>query len=884
MKIRHDCPHCGDALHSEVAQRGQTSNCHSCTGEVAVPDWEFGPRYIVGGYLIQRQLDRGGQSQVYLAVHPDMEQPVALKVLAEHCAIDERQVKRFEREIRAQAGIRHPNLVPLYKAGKDDGLHWFSMPFVDGANLATVLKTNGALPEKFALLVAAKAALGLRAAWDAKKLVHRDVKPANLMLDKAGEVKVLDLGLCIVPGDTGLTSLGLAPGTPAYMSPEQRNHESALDFRCDIYALGRTLYHLLTNHRPVPGADTADLATRTPELQTQTLGLVERMTETDPAARHESWEHLLTALMDCLRGAFGADETFVDHSLVETMRLPPALLRKTPWHHKSWVKRAGIALVGLLALALLWAGVRNLPAVKRSKHVVDLGGGVEMQLVKFSDRYERADGTEVKLPGRFWIAKTEVTQVQFTRVLGVNPSRVAGVERETHPVENVTWSEALAFCDALNERDTNRPLGYEYRLPLEFEWERAARGDADDPGGHHRDATGFGPTLALNHANIAVRGDDLNHTTAVASYPSTGKGLFDLHGNVAEWCLDGGSALEDIDWRDPIGGSSGLRAVRGGSFEQYAEDCFTEARAAQFADASNETLGFRLVLGPRIDPDRLTEPAAQTVFSAPDLRDMLDQPAQLSQITVDIGQGEAITFAPIQPGLTLATSNRVPVVVSRPFWIGVTELTQGQYRRFSEKPASEFRDAMRPVEMATWAEAKAYCTELNHQLGGQLPNDYVFRLPTEAEWLHACLAGSETRFWCDGNHGCLFGREIYRRPGSPLRSSRVRSRRANPNGLFDMHGNVAEWCLDDWQEHWPDGAGDPELAPPEGADAGVVEPVIDPFSAAGLDQRRVARGGSWSAFDVDCRADMRHPRAPGKRESYIGFRVVLGPEMRDAGR
>lgn len=882
MKIRHKCPHCGDVIHSETSLRGQTSNCRSCTGEVAVPDWEFGPRYIVGGYLIQEHLDRGGQSQVYLAVHPDMDQPVALKVLSEHCAIDDRQIKRFEREVRAQAGIRHPNLVPLYKAGVDDGLHWFSMPFVDGANLAKVLKTNGALPEKFALLVAAKAALGLRAAWDAKQLVHRDVKPANLMLDKAGEVNVLDLGLCLVAGEVDLTRPGLAPGTPAYMAPEQHDPQAKLDFRCDIYALGRTLYHLLTDQRPVPGSTVSDLGTRVPELQTQTLDLVARMTEPEPAARHESWEHLLTALMDCLRGAFGADETFVDHSLVETMRLPPALLRKRSWHQKPRVRRVGIALAGLFALALLWAGVRNLPAVKGGKHIVDLGGGVEMQLVKFSDRYERADGTEVKLPGRFWIAKTEVTQVQFERVIGVNPSRVAGVERKTHPVENVTWSEALAFCDALNERDTNRPRGYEYRLPLEFEWERAARGDADDPDGHHRDATGFGPTLALEQANIAVRGDDLNHTTAVASYPPTGKGLFDMHGNVAEWCLDGPPPLDDISWRYPVGGQSVLRAVRGGSFEQYAEDCFTEARAAQFPDASNETLGFRLVLGPKIDPARLKAPPAKTAFIAPDLRDILDRPEQLQQVNVDIGRGESITLAPIQPGTTLATSNRVPVVVSRPFWMGVTELTQGQYRRFSEKPASEFRDAMRPVEMATWAEAKAYCAELNEQFGGLLPDDYAFRLPTEAEWLHACLDGAETRFWCGENHGCLFGNEIYRRSGSPLRSSRVRSRRANTNGLFDMHGNVAEWCLGDWQEHWPAGFGDPALTKPEGADG--FEPVTDPFSAAGLDERRVARGGSWSAFDKDCRADMRHPRAPGNREPYIGFRVVLGPEMRDAGR
>jgi len=878
MKIRHPCPHCGKAITSESSKRGQSSNCQSCTGIVEVPDWEFGPRYVLGGYLIERHLDRGGQSQVYLAKHPDMDQHVALKVLSEHCAFDPRQIQRFEREVRAQAGIRHPNLIPLYKAGVDDGLHWFSMPYVDGANLVNVLKTNGALPEKFSLLVAAQA----------KQLVHRDVKPANLMIDRTGEVKVLDLGLCLVPGEFDLTRPGLAPGTPAYMSPEQHDPEATLDCRCDIYALGRTLYHLLTNHRPAPGSDLSDLATRAPGLQPQTLQLVRRMTEAEPAARHESWQHLITALMDCLRGAVGADETFVDHSLVETMRLPPALLRKTPWHRRRKVRRTGLALGGLLALALLALGMRNLPAVKGSKHVVDLGGGVEMQLVKFSDRYQRSDGTRVELPGPFWIAKTEVTQIQFGRLLRVNPSRIAGSERETHPVANVTWSEAVAFCDALNKRDRDRPRGYEYRLPLEFEWERAARGSRHDP--HHRDVSGFGPTIDLKQANIAIRGDDLNHTTAVASYTSTSQGLFDLHGNVSEWCMDAFGPLDDIDWTNPRGRQGdhdSSRVLRGGSFEQYAEDAFSEARSAQFPDVSNVTIGFRIVLAPAIDQSGATAPIQSVVEVVTDLSDILEPENRGQQVPVNLGQGETLTLAPITPGTVLATSNRVPVQVSRPYWMGVTELTQGQYRRFAQRPVSEFRDSMRPVEMVTWAEAKSYCDELNAHFGGQLPDEYLFRLPTEAEWLHACQAGSTNRFWCGDDHGCLFGKEIFRLDGSPLRSSRVRSRRANPNGLFDMHGNVAEWCLDDWQEHWPAGFGDPALRKKKtapGENPPVLEPVVDPFNGAGTETRRVARGGSWNGHDVDCRADFQHPRPPGKRDSYIGFRVVLGPVIRDAGR
>jgi formylglycine-generating enzyme required for sulfatase activity len=206
-----------------------------------------------------------------------------------------------------------------------------------------------------------------------------------------------------------------------------------------------------------------------------------------------------------------------------------------------------------------------------------------------------------------------------------------------------------------------------------------------------------------------------------------------------------------------------------------------------------------------------------------------------------------------------------PVTISYPFWMGATEVTQAQYQGLMGTNPSYHLGATRPVEQVTWSNAQAYCAALTAQQAalGNVPPGYQYRLPTEAEWEHGCRAGTTTEFNVGSALFCNQARFWFTTFSPPSECSGwwsgtvpVGSYPANPWGLFDMHGNVWEWCLDSFAPY------------PAGA-------VTDPFVTGGPD--RVVRGGSWKITASGCRSAVRHKDIPGYWVDDFGFRVVLAP-------
>lgn len=214
-------------------------------------------------YLLLRPLGRGGMGQVFQAIHRKMKRVVALKVMRPDLLADDWAVRRFHREIEAVARLSHPNIVMAYDAGDVQDTHFLVMEFVEGVDLAKVLEESGRLPAFQAIDIVRQACLGLQHAHE-QGLIHRDVKPSNLMLTTRGSVlKVLDLGLArINPWNSAcspmtgggpparLTPSGMPVGTPDYLSPEQLLDPAGADIRSDLYSLGCTLYHLLAGRPP----------------------------------------------------------------------------------------------------------------------------------------------------------------------------------------------------------------------------------------------------------------------------------------------------------------------------------------------------------------------------------------------------------------------------------------------------------------------------------------------------------------------------------------------------------------------------------------------------------------------------------------------------------
>jgi serine/threonine protein kinase len=220
---------------------------------------EFG----VGGgrYLLERPLGHGGMASVYLAHDAELDRPVAVKLLAESLAGDTAFRKRFLREARLAARLSHPNVVAVYDAGEaDGGRPYIVMEYVDG----TTLEGQGPLPPAEAVALVVQACHGLAHAH-AAGLVHRDVKPHNLLLRTDGTLKVADFGIARAAEATALTQVGSILGTAAYLAPEQAAGEE-VTATADVYSLGAVLYELLAGRPPCEPATLADLADR-PEIR-----------------------------------------------------------------------------------------------------------------------------------------------------------------------------------------------------------------------------------------------------------------------------------------------------------------------------------------------------------------------------------------------------------------------------------------------------------------------------------------------------------------------------------------------------------------------------------------------------------------------------------------
>src|SRR4051812_32329706 len=201
------------------------------------------------GCRIERVAGRGGMGIVYRATQVPLGRTVALKVVTPERAADETFHARFERETRVAAAIDHPNVIPVYEAGESEGRLYLVMRWVQGGDLQDLIASSGGLPYERAAEMIAQVGAGLDAAH-AAGLVHRDVKPANVLLDRSGHVYLTDFGLTLERStDPRLTRTGEWIGTAEFMAPEQFEGED-VDARTDVYALGCVLHAALTGRPP----------------------------------------------------------------------------------------------------------------------------------------------------------------------------------------------------------------------------------------------------------------------------------------------------------------------------------------------------------------------------------------------------------------------------------------------------------------------------------------------------------------------------------------------------------------------------------------------------------------------------------------------------------
>lgn len=500
----------------------------------------------------------------------------------------------------------------------------------------------------------------------------------------------------------------------------------------------------------------------------------------------------------------------------------------------------------------------------------------------------------------FWLAETPCTQELWQKVMGdENPS---GFVSSGQPVEQVSWENCQEFLDNLN----GRIRGLEVWLPTEAEWEYACRAGTET-------ATWRGDFEELDATlldEIAWYGGDSPNEVAI-KVPNPW-GLYDTLGNVYEWCWDLWGRYKPGVAVDPEGPYEGTRRViRGGSWSTNAEYVRAAHRSGPRPDARGRSMGFRLSRGQghgALEVERAstlsdragreTNPRRQSRRSRAWVERLgwavdggADEYGRWASFEVGgttqrmrwIGPGRFLMGSPEnEPGRFDDEGPRHEVTLTEGFWLGETPCTQALWEVVMGENPSYFKSPGRPVERVSWDDCQWFFKRLNKSLP-----DLGVGLPTEAQWEYACRAGTEvatwlgeleilgernaplldTIAWYGGNSGLHFdlergvdssdwGEKQY--PHTRAGSREVGQKSPNPWGLYDMLGNVWEWCSDYWSEAYYDYSQTDPTGPEKGT-------------------KRVFRGGSWGDLARRVRSAERRERIPGGRYRNLGFRLSRGP-------
>jgi serine/threonine protein kinase len=353
----------------------------------------------IAGFSILHRLGVGGMSEVYLAFQESLHRHVALKVMRADFVGSSDHEQRFLQEARAVASLMHPNIVQVYDVGKFESIHYIAQEYVPGSNLHAYIQRRGALPlaESVSILWQATAALQKAASIG---LVHRDIKPDNLLLTPDGEVKVADFGLARARGQSqNLTAVGVTLGTPLYMSPEQIQGLT-VDSRSDLYSLGATAYHMLSGRPPFAGetalalamqhlqAEPTSLKELRPDLPSSLVKIVHRLLAKSPDERFASAAELNRALREVVDSSLDGhvDQMIpfagliVEHQQVSNLEVTQQLqkltrdgslvsLPKKRIRSLFWKIAASVAAVSLGMFAALFATQKDQLSIQAASTV-----------------------------------------------------------------------------------------------------------------------------------------------------------------------------------------------------------------------------------------------------------------------------------------------------------------------------------------------------------------------------------------------------------------------------------------------------------------------------------------------------------------------------------
>jgi formylglycine-generating enzyme required for sulfatase activity/tRNA A-37 threonylcarbamoyl transferase component Bud32 len=552
-----------------------------------------------GQYKIIDTLGQGGFGITYLAQDHKRKKQVAIKSLnvsflkqryrdkygntdsfGEFLAQEQ---DKFNTEAMVLATFDHPHIVKVYpELFQENGLSCMVMEYVKGKNLEQYLYANGVFSESAGLEIIK--GIGEALSYiHGRNYLHRDIKPANILLRESDNKAILiDFGLAREVNFAELMSLTNAK-TPVFAPPEQFENRSNFTPALDIYALAATLYVIIAVHEP------PFIPLPSPYLNAKIM--LDMKMAIEPPQKYNS--QISQKVNDAILKGMELDYQNRPQSITEWFRFLGIQSQNN--HLKTFTFE--------VVTTNEEGSIINRRNHSANYFVEDLGNGVKLEMVEIpagtfymgspeneKGRYDsESPQHQVTVPS-FFVGKYPLTQAQYQAIMGNNPAYFKGNNR---PVECVSWDDGVAFCEKLSQK-----TGKNYKLPSEAQWEYACRAGTTTPFYFGESIT---PDLVNYNGNYAYaaapKGQYRKQTTDVGTFPPNAFGLYDMHGNVWEWCED--------DWNEnyinaPINGSalisrSKRKLVRGGSWYGNPVHCRSAYRDHNILGLNNYAIGFRVV-------------------------------------------------------------------------------------------------------------------------------------------------------------------------------------------------------------------------------------------------------------------------------------------------
>jgi len=610
------------------------------------PSEQPGSLGTIDHYEILEIRGQGGFGIVFKALDKKLQRIVALKILPPYRATSPLARKRFLREAQAGAAVHNDHVVAIF-AVEDGPLTYLVMEYVDGPSLEEKIEATGPFPLEEILRIGRQTACGLAAAHE-QGLIHRDIKPGNILLENGGErVKITDFGLARAVDDASLSQAGVIQGTPAFMAPEQAAGEQ-VDHRADLFSLGSVLYTLATGQAPfgttsslavlqhVLNDSATPIRRLRPELPTWFEDLVARLHAKKPGGRYQSAQEVADLLAQHLSAVQTQGSAYrprtsprrrLRHWLAAALAVALVIGvvagwriafpdtsssqdRPSPQGQAASEPPAAMAPFDAPQAQLhqeAWAQYLKTP-VEQVNSI-----GLTLRLVPPGGFSVLGEGSHfVRISKPFYAGAHEVTVAQFRKFVDATGYKT---HAECDPKGGKVWNPKARRLDQRPDihwrspgfpqteqhpvacmtwkdaaafcRWLTRHERMPYRLPTEAEWEYACRAGTTTP--FH-----YGPVADPQRMNVNLRG-----TTPVGSFPANAFGLCDMHGNLYEWCLDAKRSYGPEPAIDPRGPDDGPeRAIRGGAYSSglSGPPLASGGRSSSAVDHAYAGNGFRVVM------------------------------------------------------------------------------------------------------------------------------------------------------------------------------------------------------------------------------------------------------------------------------------------------